>query len=257
MKYQSENFNGSLDYRSRHHQGWHMEIHLHEYSEILYCKSGEGNIYVNGKHIVLSSGQFVWLAPNYVHQYDCPDAEIICAVFSNDFIPLFFHATRDKRLCVEPIEAGELSYYLERLHTLSKDEPLVISGYLNLICSKVIKSSSLEGSTYSDHELYQKVITYISQHYTEDITLADVAKRFGYNQKYLSHTLHELTKVNFRQLLTFYRINHAKELLANDGKRSITEVAMMCGFCALNTFHRSFKEMTQMTPLEYRRKYGN
>ena len=255
MKYHNENFNGTLDFRSNFHQNWWMELHLHEYSEILYCKKGEGDILINGRNIKLKSKEFVWIPPNYVHQYAFQDAELVCAVFSNDFIPLFFSAMGGKRLIVSRIPAEELSSFLEGLYLLQKDHPLKICGVLNLIAEKVIERSQFEEANCTDGVLFQKVVTYLSTHYTEEIKLSQLAKLFGYNEKYLSHALHSLTGVHFSQLLTFYRIEHAKKLLSQQPQKSITSVAMESGFSAINTFHRAFLNHMGMTPTQYRNTF--
>ena len=130
---------------------------------------------------------------------------------------------------------------------------MLISGYLNLIGAKVLAESQLEAATQSDFPLYQKVITYLAEHYTEDITLSTLAQLFGYNEKYLSHALHTLTGIHFRQFLTFYRVNHAKQLLQSQPDRSIAEIAMQSGFAAMNTFQRAFKDVCGITPSEYRK----
>ena len=101
---------------------------------------------------------------------------------------------------------------------------------------------------------YQKVISYLSEHYTENVTLSQVAKRFGYNEKYLSHTLHSLTGIHFKQLLNYYRINRAKELLKKQREMNIFTVAAESGFGAVNTFNHEFKKFTGETPREYRER---
>ena len=252
MKYQNENFNGIFDFRSNFHRSWWIELHLHEYSEILYCKKGEGDILINGRSIRLKSNEFIWIPPNYVHQYAFQDAELVCAVFSNDFIPLFFSALGEKRLVVSAIAADELSPILESLYLLKKEQRLKISGFLNLIAEKVIAFSEVKETNFTDGVLLQRVVTYLSTHYTEDIKLCQLAKLFGYNEKYLSHTLHSLTGVHFSQLLTFYRIEHAKNLLSRQPQKSIASAAMESGFCAINTFHRAFLKHMGMTPMQYR-----
>ena len=255
MKYHSENFNGTLDFRSNFHKNWWVELHLHEYSEILYCKKGEGDILINGRNIRLQSNEFIWIPPNYVHQYSFQNAELVCAVFSNDFIPLYFSATEGKRLVVSAIPADELSSILEDLYLLKKDQRLKICGILNLIAQKVVEHSQLEETNCMDGVLFQKVVTYLSTHYTEEIKLCQLAKLFGYNEKYLSHALHSLTGVHYSQLVAFYRIEHAKKLLSQQPQKSITTVAMESGFPAINTFHRVFSKHTGMTPMQYRHTF--
>jgi YesN/AraC family two-component response regulator len=147
-----------------------------------------------------------------------------------------------------------LGYYREI--NISPDKLDLISGYLNLICARVIESVDLEQTQTQDGLLYQKVVSYLSEHYTEDVSLEKVARLFGYHRKYLSHTLHSLTGIHWSQLLEYYRVNCAKRLLEGDLPLSVTEVALKSGFSAMNTFHRSFKRLTGQTPLAYRRAHG-
>lgn len=254
MKYQLENFDGHYDFRCNYHEGWVMESHLHEYSELLYCKEGVCRVNVDGKSIILPEKHLIWLPPNCVHQYLITDAQLICAVFSKDYIPLFFQTVGDRKLKPIPIAAGELTDILERFHTIKKEGPLVISGYLNLIAAKVLGHSEFEASDRSDGVLYQKVISFISAHFRENITIKHIAKEFGYNEKYLSHTLHELTGIHFSKLIALYRVDYAKMLLM-DKNISISQIAEQSGFSAINSFNRVFKEFTGTTPSEYK-KHG-
>lgn len=252
MKYQLENFKGSYDFRCNYHDGWVMESHLHEYSELLYCKKGVCNVVINGRHITLPEGHLIWLPPNYIHQYPATRAQVVCAVFSNDYIPLYFRIAGERRLKPRPVAAGELTQILDCLPAIKKESPLLIGGYLNLICAKVVEQGEFETAGQVDSVLYQKVISYISAHFCEDISLRSIAKEFGYNEKYLSHSLHTLTGMHFSKLLSLYRVEHAKMLLS-EHRSNISQVAMLCGFSALNSFNRAFKEMTGITPSQYRK----
>ena len=254
MEYQSENFKGKLDFRSRVHENWYMKPHLHEYSEIIYIRHGFGNITVNGESITLTEKQFAWIPPNYIHEYHCENAESVCAVFSNDLIPLFFNAANGRKLVVTAIDSGELSSLLEILPDIKSEHYITISGYLNLISAKVVMKSTFIDKNNLDGELLQKTINYISEHYTENISLSKIAKKFGYNEKYLSHSLHSLTGIHFKQLLTFYRVEHAKMLLTSKTSMPLSEVATYSGFSAINSFNRNFKEATGRTPSEYRKR---
>lgn len=252
MEYQNENFNGIYDFRCRVHNGWQMGKHIHEYSELLYCQHGECEVYINGKKIVLSEKQLVWIPPNYIHQYECTDADVICAVFSNDFIPAFLQITKGKRLITSAISVGDTANILENFHLIDKNNILLITAYLNLICSKVIEASSFESATLCDGILYQKVVSYMSEHFKEDITLKELSAKYGYNEKYLSHSLHTMTGMHFSKLLAMYRIEYAKKLLISENSYSIAKIALESGFSAINTFNRVFKKFTKMTPTEYK-----
>ena len=252
LKYQLENFNGSYDFRSGHHTDWQMEAHIHEYSELLYCQKGTGDVFVNGKHIRLPEKHLVWIHPNSIHAYHCLGADVICAVFSHDLIPLYFEQTRQLRPVVAPVDVSDMADILDSFPSLDKKDPILISGYLNLLCARVMQRSAFAPTDTSDSLLYQRIISYLSEHFHEDISLSSLAKTFGYNEKYLSHCLHTLTGIHFSRLLSLYRIQHAKALLSHR-QANIAQVAIECGFSAINTFNRVFKSMTGMTPSQYKK----
>jgi AraC-like DNA-binding protein len=255
MEYQNENFYGEYDFRSRFHKGWHMHANLHEYSELIYCQNGSGLVIVNGKTIPLKEQEIVWIPPNYIHQYDFDDsAEVICAVFSNDFIPLFFKKQNKRYFCPSAINVSEMSDILKSFPEIKKEDALRISGYLNLIGAIVIERSTFENARQTDGILCQKVFSYLEDKFTENVSLSQLAKAVGYNEKYLSHTLHNLTGMHFRRLLNIYRVNHAKTMLTQHKEINVTDIASICGFNALNTFNREFRAIVGMTPSEYRRR---
>lgn len=255
MEYQNENFGGEYDFRSRYHKGWHMGEHLHEYSELLFCKEGECCVTAGGQELFLKKGELVWIPSNYVHKYDGDACELICAVFSNDLIPLFFKALAGRYLRVRAVNVEDLTEMIISFPHLNAENYVALSGCLNLIAARVLAVSEFDSVRHTDGVLYQKVIVFLKEHYTEDISLSSVARRLGYNEKYLSHTLHELTGIHFRYLLQFYRISHAKRMLETEKEISITRVAAESGFSAINTFHRVFKEAVGATPSDYRRRF--
>lgn len=256
MYYQKENFNGTYDFRCRAHNGFTVESHIHEYSEILYCQKGDCDISINNQKVSLSDGEFVFIPPNYIHQYNLIEATVICAVFSNDLIPLFFKFTKGKSLVIDKFKADKLKDTFEILPKIDCRNSILIMAYLNLICDQVIQQGIFEKSSLTDSILYQRVISYVSQNFTSDISLKKIADTFGYNQKYLSTVLHSLTGIHFSDFTAMYRVEYAKELLTKSIGLSVTEISDICGFAAINTFNRQFKKLTSMTPTQYRKLYS-
>ena len=58
-------------------------------------------------------------------------------------------------------------------------------------------------------------------------------------------------KVPLKQYISNYRISKAKQLLEDEFNK-VTEIAIMCGYANSNYFAKVFKEVTGMTPIEYR-----
>lgn len=95
---------------------------------------------------------------------------------------------------------------------------------------------------------------YISNHYSEKLTLEKVAKYVYLNPIYFSICFKKETGMNFITYLNEYRISVAKELL-KDNKYNISEISEMCGFSNSQYFAKSFKKYTGLQPNEYRKKY--
>lgn len=96
---------------------------------------------------------------------------------------------------------------------------------------------------------------YIQENYGKDISLDDVSKEVNISPYYFSKLFKEESGENFIEYLTRIRMEHAKEMLKNP-ELSIKEVGMRSGYADPNYFSRIFKKQTDMTPREFRERYG-
>lgn len=257
IDYQIENFAKAYDYRSNNHENWKVMPHIHEFSELVFTKSGVTTMYINGRKLLVPENHALLILPNQIHEYSAETESILrCCVFSNDFIPIFFQKTRGYEILNPVVDFSECLELLNALEATDKLNTMKICGLINLICAHFLENAVLCEKNVDDHNLFSEAICYISQNFKQDITLKKVAKELGYNEKYLSASLHALTKMNFREFLGSYRIDYAKHLLS-DRKAPfirILDVALECGFSSINSFNRCFKEVTGMTPSEYRKQ---
>ena len=96
-----------------------------------------------------------------------------------------------------------------------------------------------------------QVQEYIETHYKEDIALLDVAALFGYSDVYFCKLFKQNFGKNFITFLNEFRMDRAKELLANPAI-NIKDVSALAGYRDANYFTRVFKRMVGKTPSEYR-----
>lgn len=259
ITYQTENIGKSYEYRSNCHENWIVPPHIHEYSELAFTKEGATTVYVDGTKYTVPTNHLIFIRPNQIHEYtNETESSMRCAVFSNDFVPLFYSAMVGKELKEPVIDFSDCAHILLELDQASPQDSLKICGLLNIICFNVLKRgnpSPLRTGTQGRNACL-RIIEYISSSFREDISLSDLAKRLGYNEKYLSSTLHSLTGMNFRKFLSSYRIDYAKSLLRSDtqGHLRMSDVAMQCGFSSINTFNRMFLSLCGVTPLEYKKQ---
>ena len=257
ISYQTENFGNRYEYRSNPHTGYIVPPHIHDYSEIAFTKSGCTTVLINGKKYLLQENCLIFILPNQIHEYSAETySNMRCAVFSNDFIPVFFEKIADMQLKNPVIDLSGDKWLLEQLDKVCPTDTLKICGILNLICEKIEKSTELIPGETEQHNMFYEVIQYVSKNFREDIKLKGLAKKLGYHEKYLSSALHSLTGMNFRTFLSSYRINYAKKLLRskNADYMKISDVAMQCGFSSINSFNRVFLSATGITPSDFKKK---
>lgn len=103
--------------------------------------------------------------------------------------------------------------------------------------------------------LLNSVMTYINEHYMEDISLEDAAVFAGFSKYYFSRIFKQFSGWSFSEYLTIKRLDAAASLLASSGY-SISDVARLSGFSSISTFNRIFRECHHCTPTQYRKMNG-
>lgn len=92
---------------------------------------------------------------------------------------------------------------------------------------------------------------YIAEHYTEELSMQDVAKAMRYSDAYFCKLFKQCFRVNFSAYLNEFRVEKAKGMM-EDPRVSVKDIAFSCGYRDSNYFARVFKRITGKTPSEYR-----
>lgn len=102
-----------------------------------------------------------------------------------------------------------------------------------------------------NHEIIKKAIQYISLHFSEPLTLEEVARQVHLNAAYFSTMFKHSTGSSFKEYLNMVRIEESKRLLANSDY-TIIDIAIAAGFEDQSYFSKVFKKYTGLTPRQYR-----
>lgn len=108
-----------------------------------------------------------------------------------------------------------------------------------------------ERESAANNFIVRSAVKYIEQHYTEKLTLTEVAEKIFVSQWYLSKLLNGYLGTSFSDLLNQTRINRAKQLLT-DPALKIHEISELLGFTDITHFSKIFKKYEQVSPNEYR-----
>lgn len=118
-----------------------------------------------------------------------------------------------------------------------------------------IRPRTDDGMRNMDSEVITAVMTYINNHYREELSLEDVARFAGFSRYYFSRSFKRQTGYSFKDYLCQKRLQVAMDLLIRTN-RSMRDVAIESGFGSVATFNRVFREKKGCTPTQYRAIYG-
>jgi two-component system response regulator YesN len=136
---------------------------------------------------------------------------------------------------------------ISRFRTLERLEEWMVQVIRRIITFK------LEHNIPKKKDIITEVKEYLSTHYNEPITLADLAGRFFISPYYLSQFFKQKTGDTYMNFLTQTRIGKAKELLEKTDLK-VYEICQMVGYSDTQYFARLFEKLTGCKPSEYRKK---
>ena len=118
-----------------------------------------------------------------------------------------------------------------------------------------IRPRTADNMRNMDSEVINAVMTYINNHYREELSLENVAGFAGFSRYYFSRSFKKQTGYSFKDYLCQKRLQVAMDLLIRTN-RSLRDVAIESGFGSVATFNRVFREKKGCTPTQYRAIYG-
>ena len=113
----------------------------------------------------------------------------------------------------------------------------------------------IQKTEHSNSPIMGSAMTFISEHYMEDVTLDQVAAFTGFSRYYFSRTFRDFTGFTFLEYLTRKRLNAATDLLIRTN-RSVQSISEAAGFASTATFNRVFRKYKNCTPTQFRAIYG-
>src|SRR6266403_826616 len=93
-------------------------------------------------------------------------------------------------------------------------------------------------------------LTYVQEHFSEPITVNDMAEQVNLSPSSFSHLFREVTGRSPYQFLKELRLDRARELLL-DGRLSVTDVSRAVGYSSASHFIKEFRSRFGTTPRAY------
>ena len=219
--------------------------HYHDSIELFLVVEGYLDVTVNGIKNTIHGGEIVFVNGYDIHSYYSTNCKGYVLVFTNKYCS-FFDDNITFNSFIKPTKTEFDLLHNKILEYVDKRNKNLLNKYLvESLCSYII------GQLYTFCEKLPKikdktqtvmvsVMDYINDNYSSEITLPSVSNEFGYTPNYFSTLFNKFARMNFNDYLNFVRYNKAKKLLNDnvDG-RTVTDVAISCGFGSMNTFYRA------------------
>ena len=100
-------------------------------------------------------------------------------------------------------------------------------------------------------ENLSEIRSYIDAHFQQISSVNEVAAHFFYSREYVSRLFRKYFNTTVGEYITARRIAHSKNLIQQG--YSILDACQEAGFRNMSTFIRSFRQVTGMSPSEYRK----
>lgn len=98
------------------------------------------------------------------------------------------------------------------------------------------------------------IMQWIESHYTEEVSLGQLAEHMHLSKYYVSRVFHEETGSNITDYMTARRIKQACRLLQSS-VQSIERIGIEVGYPNVSYFIHIFKKVVGTTPLKYRQRH--
>jgi AraC-like DNA-binding protein len=129
-------------------------------------------------------------------------------------------------------------------------EPLM-SKFINDILTAFLLYTP-QGKNASNYlNMAQEIISYINEHFTEDISVDTLAERAGLSVYHFIRTFKKETGFTPHEYIINTRLNTAKYLLQNS-KLPVKDICFNTGFSSESVFCSAFKKHLNVTPTQYR-----
>lgn len=260
---------------TRHEGNTEPECRSHDFLEMAYVLSGEGKYRINDNIYTIKEGDLILINPGVKHQaLLCPEADTPATEFFVGFTNIRIAGCKENHM---PLPGGEYIYHTsgelgQRLFKLCasmeaenavrrQGRYFMLKSYLIQMlllvireqCEPMERPRGYPFESASRKYVAEQVISYIEDHYSERISLDQIAENMYLSPFYISRIFKgETGSTPIRHLINL-RLEKAKALLEGGYQGSIQEVAALVGYDDAYHFSKLFKKKYGISPSQVRK----
>ncbi|MBQ7726837.1 MAG: AraC family transcriptional regulator [Clostridia bacterium] len=257
--------------------------HYHNLVEIIYILEGEFVVTVSDTKYTLKPGEMVLINAKEVHSVHVADygihrsfavkflPETICSdsqsLMELKYVIPYIMAFSDFKThyTKEEVENSDIKNCIDHIMKEDRERSYAYKFAIRIYISHLILDLIRKVNTVNPIEeeikenirkKFTEIFHYISKHYAEKLTAAQIAKKSGLRQSDFSANFKKITGKSFNEYLNYVRICKAKRMLISSEK-NISEIAFAVGFTNTSYFINCFKAQMGMTPAGFKQIYSD
>lgn len=230
--------------------------------QLLFTESGCGILEVNGQTFRQSAGSLFYLAPGVAHRYRPENGEwrTCWAVFrGRELSEIMPRLGFNGYASAENAVTDEMRALFTRVLAAASD-PLGVEKCSLLVYEYVLAARrALFFPAARSSEPVQRVLAFVDEHYSEDITLSQLTELWAGGRavtpQHFCRVFRSATGMRPMEYIARKRIARAKLMLWNT-ESTAAEIGRQCGYADPTYFGAVFRRYEGISPGEYRRKKG-
>lgn len=248
--------------------------HWHEELEIIHITKGTMKLHVQAKSYSVHAGETAVINANALH---AASGDPYCELQSLVFSPLLITGTVNSAFALKymiPLTSCAhfscivlndkyqpvSDWFTTAFEALKSDAFAYEFTVREQLCHILLTVYSEVEPQLNDSPVRQditsariaKILTFIEQHYSEDLTLSDIAKTAALSERETLRCFRKITGESPIQYLLKYRLIQSASILKEYPDKQISLVAQECGFDSPAYYAKKFKEFYLCTPTDYR-----
>lgn len=278
--YYSEMDGISLEHLRRSN-GYDMRSnHFHNEYEIYYLEEGERIFFFNNRAYLVRPGSLILVDSNVIHMtHSVPDDQIgytriilyVDRSRVREFDRMFPHLDLElfmkEHYGVYELRPDQQEHFLSMCRVLKHEldqrgrnftvmvETEIIRyfiGFMREMKNETPIQAQISTQKSGKYQTIYAIADYITDHYSEPISLDRLASEFFLSKFYLSRSFKEVTGYGVNEYVNILRTKRAKQLL-EETSLSISDIALEVGYESITYFEKVFKTYMAVSPLKYRK----
>lgn len=236
-----------------------VSLHWHDFFELEYIIDGDGEYIINGvAHKIDKNIMFLSTPSDFQEIVFNTQTQIITIQFMPEMICREVYRELNKPIVLNDKD-GVFLNYLNPLCTYGSTTGQYNESFIKHMLNATLfllmfQSNTVTGKkVYEVNEYFHQTLVYINNHFTEQLSLNDLAKRVNLTPEYLSRLFKKHSGQSISNYVSEIRLNYAYNLVINS-QIPINEISDSSGYNSYPHFIRTFKEKYGDSPNRLRKK---